>query len=276
MATTRTIQDYAERVERVHEYLRAHLDRDVDLDELARVACFSPFHFHRIYHALQGETVAESVRRLRLHRAARDLVRGTAPIPRIASRAGYGSQAAFTRAFKSAYGTPPAAYRAATAGAFRGEVVIRDVPDLAVIARRHHGDYDGIGGAFERLNTAAVGRGWVDAATRYFGVYYQDPAATAMADLRSEACVTAPPDAVPDGDLRRLTIAGGRTAVLGHVGPYAELPRAYTWLYREWLPASGEEPADRPCVEEYLNDPRVVPPAELRTDIWLPLRHAPA
>ena len=48
-----------------------------------------------------------------------------------------------------------------------------------------------------------------------------------------------------DADLRPLTIAGGRYAVLLHVGPYAELHRAYTWLYREWLPTSGEEPSDR-------------------------------
>jgi AraC family transcriptional regulator len=272
MATTRTIQDYAERLERVHDYLRAHLDRDVDLDELAGVACFSPFHFHRIYHALQGETVAESVRRMRLHRAARDLVRGTAPIPRIGSRAGYGSQAAFTRAFKSAYGTPPAAYRASTSGPFEGTVDLRLVPDIAVIARRHEGDYDGVGGVFERLNTAAIGRGWLGPTTRYFGVYYQDPSATPVAALRSDACLTAPPDAEPDGDLRPLTIAGGCNAVLLHVGPYVELHRAYTWLYREWLPLSGLEPADAPAVEEYLNNPRLVPPPELRTEIWLPLR----
>ena len=57
-----------------------------------------------------------------------------------------------------------------------------------------------------------------------------------------------------------------------HVGPYAELDRAYTWLFGDWLPESGEEAADAPAVEEYLNDPRTVSPAELRTDIWLPLR----
>jgi AraC family transcriptional regulator len=276
MATKRTIQDHAERLARVHDYLHQHLDRDVDLDELAGVACFSPFHFHRIYHALQGETVAESVRRMRLHRAASDLVRGRAPIPRIAGRAGYGSQAAFTRAFKSAYGAPPAAYRASASGAFAGSIVFREVADIAVVARRHVGDYDAIGAAFERLKTAAIARGWVQAASRYFGVYYQDPSGTPVAALRSDACLTAPDGAVPDGDLRRLTIAGGRIAVLHHLGPYAELHRAYTWLYREWLPASGEEPADRPCVEEYLNDPRIVPPSELRTEVWLPLAGAPA
>ena len=77
-SAARTVEDYADRVERVHAYLAEHLDRDVDLDHLAGIACFSPFHFHRIYHALQGETVAESVRRMRLHRAAMRAM-GTVP-----------------------------------------------------------------------------------------------------------------------------------------------------------------------------------------------------
>ncbi len=272
MATPPTVQDYAARIERVHDYLAAHLDRDVDLEQLAGVACFSPFHFHRIYHALQGETVAESVRRLRLHRAALDLIDGTVPIARIATRAGYGSQAAFTRAFRSAYGAPPATYRASAAGTFQGTVTIRHTDPIAVFARRHDGDYATIGGTFERLNTTAIGRGWVGPATRYFGVYYDDPSAVPDAALRSDACLTGPADFAGDADLRPLTVAGGRYAVLLHVGPYAELHRAYTWLYREWLPASDEEPADGPCVEEYLNNPRIVPPSELRSEIWLPLQ----
>jgi len=271
-----TIEEYAARVERVHAYLMEHLDRDVDLEHLAGVACFSAFHFHRIYHALQGETVAESVRRMRLHRAALDLIDGTVPIARVATRAGYGSQAAFTRAFRSAYGSPPARYRASSTERFEGTVAIRHSDPIDLVARRHEGDYESIGGTFERLNVTAVGRGWVSAETRYFGLYYDDPSATPADDLRSDAAISVPSGTSVDGDveLRSVTIAGGSYAVLLHVGPYAELHRAYTWLYRKWLPASGQEPADQPCVEEYLNNPRLVAPSDLRTEIWLPLRSA--
>ena len=52
---------------------------------------------------------------------------------------------------------------------------------------------------------------------------------------------------------------------------YGELEAAYDWLYRSWLPASGLEPADHPCFEIYLNDPRQVAPAALLTDVCLPL-----
>jgi AraC family transcriptional regulator len=277
MPQPETTLDYGGRLERVLAYLADNLDRELDLDRLAEVACFSPFHFHRVFHALQGETVAESVRRMRLHRAAIELIEEETPIARIAARAGYGSQAAFTRAFRSAYGAPPAAYRAsAPAGFERASVVVREDAAVELVALRLEGDYERIGATFERLNALATGRGWVGPATRYFGVYYHDPAGTPAADLRSDACLTAPPGFAGEGELRPLTLSGGRHAVLLHVGPYAELHRAYTWLYREWLPPSGEEPANRPCVEEYLNNPRQVPPSELRTEIWLPLVDAGA
>jgi len=63
----------------------------------------------------------------------------------------------------------------------------------------------------------------------------------------------------------------GRTVF--RLSPRPWLPaHAYNWLYGTWLAQSGEEPADAPCVEEYLNDARTVPAAHFRTEIWLPLR----
>jgi len=108
--------------------------------------------------------------------------------------------------------------------------------------------------------------------SRSFGIYYDDPAAIPVEALRSEACFSVPDSWLPSGDLQRREIRPGRYAVVLHVGPYAELSRAYTWLYGTSLAQSDEEAADAPCVEEYLNDARIVPAAELRTEIRLPLR----
>ncbi len=268
-----TLLDYATRLDRVLEYLATHLDAELDLGRLADLACFSPFHFHRIYHAVQGETVAETVRRMRLHRAAVDLIDREKPIVRVAARAGYGSQAAFTRAFRSAYGVPPAAYRNAAQQHGPGPYVVevRQVVPVRVAALAHEGDFNAIGATFDRLLAWGKGRGLIGPSTRSFGLFHQDPACAPVEALRSDACLEVPPAFEADQELRTFEIAGGRHAVLTHIGPYAELDRAYTWLYREWLLASGEEPADRPCVEEYLNDPRTTPAAVLRTEIALPL-----
>lgn len=99
---------YSERIQRAVDYLGGHLDETLGLETLARVACFSPYHFHRIYRGLLGETVNETVRRLRLQRAAIDLLDRELTVERAARRAGYSSQAAFTRAFRAEYGAPPA------------------------------------------------------------------------------------------------------------------------------------------------------------------------
>lgn len=273
--TRGTLADHAERIDRTLAYLADHLDQEVDLERLADVACFSPFHFHRIYRAVQGETVAETVRRMRLHRAAMDLLDGERPIERIAARAGYASQAAFTRAFRSAYGAPPAAYRtSAAANALSYAVEMRTMEPITVAALRHVGDFNGIGPTFDRLNALAVSRGLIDAQTRYFGIFYDDPEGTATAALRSDACLTIPAGTALDGELRAMTIAGGTYAVVTHVGAYAELHRAYEWLYRECVLLEGREPADGPCVEEYLNDPRTTPVPELRSEVALPLAGA--
>jgi AraC family transcriptional regulator len=56
-----------------------------------------------------------------------------------------------------------------------------------------------------------------------------------------------------------------------HTGPYNELGTAYDWLYQTWLPMSGEELRNLPCLEEYLNDPRQVPAQELSTAVMMPL-----
>jgi len=105
-----------------------------------------------------------------------------------------------------------------------------------------------------------------------FGLYYDDPSAVPPQALRSDACISVPVDWLPSGELESRDIRGGEYAVILHVGPYAELERAYSWLYGVWLPQSGREAEDAPCVEQYLNDPRNVPATELKTEVWLPLR----
>ena len=89
MNRSSTSQSYAERIGRVAAYIADHLDEALDIERLAAVACFSPFHFHRIYSAVTGETVGDTVRRCRLERAALQLVqsqRSIASIARAASR----------------------------------------------------------------------------------------------------------------------------------------------------------------------------------------------
>src|SRR5579862_9013517 len=112
-----TWSDYKDRILRVLAHIQEHLSESLDLEELAQIACFSSFHFHRVFAGMTGETIADHVRRLRLERAATELKCGPRSVIQIALDAGYESHEAFTRAFKAAYGTAPSRFRGDSAPA---------------------------------------------------------------------------------------------------------------------------------------------------------------
>ena len=260
--------------------MAGHLDEELDLETLAGVACLSPYHFHRIYRGLLGETVNETVRRLRLHRAAIDLLDRELSIERTARRSGYESQAAFTRAFRAEYGEPPARYRgtrriaqldqARNPATYQVESIV--LPKQRVAAIQHRGDYQLASNAFERLLTVAATTGLLTPTTRTIGIFHDDPVSVPQKELRSTACITVPEKWVPSGELTEAYVEGGRYARIIHTGPYTELKTAYDWLYQTWLPGSTEELRDLPCLEEYLNDPRQVSAKDLKTAVMMPLQ----
>jgi len=108
---------YIARINRVIDHIDAHLAEPLDLQTLAGVAHFSPWHFHRVFQALTGETLADQVRRRRLEVAAsRLLTWPPAAALDIALDVGFGSAEVFSRTFKAHFGVTPTAWRQ---GAFR-------------------------------------------------------------------------------------------------------------------------------------------------------------
>lgn len=278
-----TLISYADRHARVMRHIACHLDARLSLEDLSEVAALSPFHFHRVYRAMQGETTAQTVRRLRLHRAAAALIETERPVARIATEAGYGSVEAFTRAFGADYGLSPAAYRMQRAlilprhtvplqESTMYEVTLKRFPGARLAVMPHKGSYQKIGGAFEQLSAWMVKHGMFGPETKMIGVYLDDPEAVAEADLRSYAGFSVPGSFNGIDGVEALTLQAGDVAAVVHKGPYAELPRAYAHLYSQWLPSSGREPADQPCFELYLNNPSQVPPTEWLTEVALPLK----
>jgi AraC family transcriptional regulator len=275
--------DYEQRLRRVVDYIHDHPAGDLSLDALADVAALSRFHFHRVYTAVVGETAANTVRRMRLHRAAVALVQGTDPIPAVALAVGYPRPASFSRAFAGHFGLTPAAFRnrgelrpfpliLARKGPLMFPVITRTDPERRLAAVSHKGPYPEIGRAFEKLGSTVAARGLYGRFGKMVGVYYDNPADVRPADLRSHAGLETPADLPIDPPLEEVRLASGRHAVLTFTGPYAGLPAAYDQLIGVWLPGSGEVPADAPMFEVYLNSPMDTAPEALVTEICLPLR----
>jgi AraC family transcriptional regulator len=275
--------DYEVRLQRVIAYIHDHIEEDIDLDRLADIACLSSWHWHRIYRSIQGETIAATIRRLRLHHAAGRLAHTDMAIEEIARRAHYGSVHAFTRAFTSAYGLPPASYRTnGSHAAFKNAKGPKSMSDYSVEIRTmqpailgavlHKGPYIEIGKAFELAGAWFASRNLLKPETRMIGVYYDDPCALPEGELRSYAGFTVDEDFVFEPPIEKVELKGGEHAVLLVKGPYTDLMPAYQWFYGEWLPHSGREPADCPPFEDYLNTPQDTVPNDLLTEIHMPLR----
>ncbi len=274
---------YEARLRRVTAYIHDHLDEALDMDRLADIACMSPYHWHRIYRGVQGETLAQTVRRLRLQRAANALVSSAEPVIAIASRNGYPSLPSFSRVFKASYGLSPAEYRkrgghvalktAIRQGDMRMYAVeFRTLEPVDAIGVDHSGPYMTIGKAFDTLWGLLRSRNLVQPAAKLYGVYYDDPEGKAPEELRSVACVAkSRADLVVEPPLKSLRIAGGRYAVLTHRGPYSELHLAYTWLYSQWLPSANVEVRHEPAIEIYPNTPQDTAPQDLITEICIPV-----
>lgn len=277
-----TQQSYRERLDRVTAFLHANLESNIGIDELADVACLSNYHWHRIYTAMSGETVATTLRRLRLQRAADRLANSDMDISQIAELAQYGSQDAFARAFREAYGKAPGAYRqTGSHTAFKAAnesvdaagfpVSIEQHAAVRYICVPHSGSYMQIDAAMGQLFGVLAQAKLLGPETQMHAVFYDDPDLVETDDLRSAACSPCSDDAeIPEGT-QELVRPAGSYAKLEYKGPYADMKDAYRWLFGVWLPNSGYEISENPAFESYLNSPIDTKPEDLRTDIFLPL-----
>lgn len=275
--------DYEARLLRVLAYIYDNLNGDLSLDALAEVACMSRYHWHRVFRAMTGETPAEAIRRIRLLKAANMLVGDNAPLAEVAERFGYPNLASFSRAFRTAHGLSPGAFRdqgvqlAISLRKASGEYAMYPVkiqnlqPSLAA-GVLHVGRYLDIGKAFQQLGGVIAARNLFPHIKGMIAVYRDFPGSKPDSELRAHAAAIIADSFPTDVEaFEYFDLVGGKHAVMEHKGAYATLGAAYEWLYGKWLPQSGEEPRDSPPVELYVNNPMQTPPDQLRTDIRLPL-----
>lgn len=100
--------EYKYRINKVFDYIESHIGDNFTLEELANVATFSKFHFHRIFQALVGETPFQFILRTRLEKAATQLIYSPkSDITEIAQLCGFSDLSVFSRNFKSRFNLSP-------------------------------------------------------------------------------------------------------------------------------------------------------------------------
>jgi AraC family transcriptional regulator len=285
MRTTKeeTKRDYAERMDRVLEHIQAHLDEPMQLLELADIACFSPYHFHRIFSGMIGESVKSHIRRLRLERAAVTLKLGEAPVTDIAFHAGFETHESFTRAFNAMFGLSPQRFRQAHHGSpdhkhfnYWKEIVMEasvvNLEAMDVVFVRHVGPYKDCNHAWSTLCGWAGPKGLINADARMLALCHDDPDVTPEDKIRYDACITVSGPVETQAPIGMKTIAGGRYAKTLHKGPYSDLHKTYAQLCGQWAPQNGCEADAGASIEIYLNTPDKTAPEDLRTEVYVPLK----
>jgi AraC family transcriptional regulator len=304
--------EYDRRVNRVIDHIREHLADDLTVTGLAHVAAFSPFHFHRVFKALTGETLHGFVQRVRLAKAAAALRdHRDASVLAIALDHGFASAATFARAFRARFAMSATAWRTDGAACARRRywsarkagkrvrnggkaerharrhtprrgseegpmsVQVRELPVHHVAYMRYVGPYGarGIPELWQRLRRWMCGHDLGGVPRVTLGVAYDDPTITAPERCRYDACVVVPAGFAADRSVDVMDVPGGTFGMAGFVGTAREIEGAWDRVFGAWLPGSGWEPDDRPCVELYRGDPTVDAGRGIfRCDLCLPVR----
>jgi AraC family transcriptional regulator len=275
---TTTPIGYAERVNLAIDHVVGHLGEPLRLADVARAARLSPFHFHRVFQAMVGETLADFVKRLRLERAL--VMMAHAPgssLTTIALNCGFSSSSDFSRCFKQRYRTAPSAFDIkGWREAYRSElqatvpehvgrspaahnpdgfkVKIRDLPARTVAYIRVLDPYrgDAVAKATQRLITWAERHSLADG--QWLGYQWDNPEITSLEDCQYHVAVEAE-RFVPRGEIGRFRFPPMIVAQVEVRGGIDLELRALQWLYGTWLPRSGYVPDDQPGFEAWIGRP---------------------
>lgn len=290
------LQNYRARMQRVLDHIDRHLDDDLDLDVLSSVAAYSKYHFHRQFTATFGLSMHRYVQLARMKRASDRLAHMDAQsVTDIAMDAGYEAPDAFARAFRQRAGQSPSSFRKspdwgawlAAFGPFdnarskllqiiftHDDVVIRDVPPTPVAIMEHRGDRATLPDTIQRFIAWRKAAGLSPETSPTFNVFRSERCPAVPADYSMDLCVgTDRPIEANDDQMKAGVIPGGRCAVLRYPGNTNNLEPAALYLYREWLPASGEEACDFPiyCRRQLSFFPDV-PVHDVVVELFLPLK----
>lgn len=296
---SQTYTDYISRINAVFDYIEKNIDKDISLDELAEVSCFSKYHFSRIFDAMVGETPFEFIRRVRLEKSASLLhLHSDKTVTEIALQCGFNDLAVFSRNFSDHFGMSPSQWQredfqnSNDSQTFdpsdlyinsepnrnqnmeqlqRAEV--RDLADQTVAYIRHTGPYKGdeklFNRLFNRLFAWAGPRGLTEQHNANpLVIYHDEPCVTEEKKLRMSVCLPVPPDTSVDGEIGKMELAGGRSLVARFIIAPRKMPEAWQWIYSSWFPSSGYLPEDKLPFEVYPEPPEN---GKLTVDICIPI-----
>lgn len=276
-------ETYQARIARAIWYVDSNPSEQISLEKLASIACLSPFHFHRIFRSLTGESVREFVERRKLEHGIALAIKGK-PWKYAAAACGFSSPISFSRGFKRVFSMPPSEFDLSAwwnrrpdrddalkissfflrpapplDPEFKVDVVERPFARLAVA--RVWGGYihpERLVGAYNRLRSWAEKAGIDVKDGKISGASRDDPDLTPLSRCRYDFQIELPDSIKPPTYFSVTERRAGFWAVAPVSGGLDVVDRAWSMLFKSWLPASGLDLRGDPAEEVYLKLPEEI------------------
>lgn len=257
---------YIQRISKVVDYIEENIGQKLTLEELADVAMFSKFHFHRIFKSVIGETLNEFIKRTKLIKAYRLLqVDKSFDVKELAFTFGYNSTANFSRDFKKYHGVSPSEVKLSdkvleerVMNCSEDELKIEYkgiefIPDKFIAYKKVTTGYNTkvISTTFKELYHLALENNF--RLEQFIGIGYDDPDYTPADKCKYDACMVVNEEDLPkDIACNTKTLKAGKFALFYFEGHEKDISSAWDYIFKEWLLNSKYLPDDRPHLEMYL------------------------
>jgi len=281
-----------ERYKKLLAYLEDHLSEDINIDKVEDICHYSYRNINRIFLALNGETIGQYVKRLRLEKAAQYLKYSEIGISQIAYQVGYEDRSAFSKAFKKQYLCNPKEFRE------RGELEREEIkkrltldsptnrpklefeieilPQFHYLFSEYRGDHRDIAAMdvlWEKLLEYGSSKGLVNEASVFMTEIVDDAEITdhIHSRYRQALILEKPIDFKPDDHFRLKTHHRQKYAKFVHQGSHESSIEFYDRIYALWMLDVSYDLVDLPTLEFYPNVEENLPEDELITEIYIPV-----
>lgn len=298
-------KDYIKRINLALKYIDAHLDTKLTLNTIAEVSYYSPYHFHRIFKAIIGETLNDYIIRQRVEKAAIQLItKKDITVAELAEHYGFNSHAVFTRTFKKYYNVSPTEFKTLSPSRYskinqtnrkksqgnfifeeyicninnhlnwitmNATIEIKTIETLTCASTTHIG-VEGLEHIFDKLIRWGTSNGLMaNPNTKLARVFHDSFKVTAPDKVRMSISLLTKEPFTAKGEITKTEIAKGKYIV----GRFEILPNEFETSWSSlfiWMNDKGYEKADKNPFEIYHNDYREHPERKFIVDFYIPIK----
>ena len=276
----------------VMNYIYKYIDTDINIDDLSIELKVSKFHLHRIFKDEFGKNIYESIKSIRLEKAANLLITNKySTITNIANMTGYSSQTSFLRAFKERFLMTPKMWKSGGYKEYSNKIVeqivnsdgninfskiepsIVKMPEIKAYYIRHQGYDRTIKKTWQKLQT------WIYTNDikeyKQLALHHDNPIITPLEQCQYIALVTLEnkDENLENLSLPTLNIPKGIYAKFSLSGKYGDVIKLIQWVYHTWLIESGYETTPNPSYTIYYKNHFLSSDEEFILDYYLPIKY---